>query len=310
MDNWESYWKNKAVLVTGNRGFVGQNMIPRLKELGAIIYTPSCMHDLRIQDDVLSLYKDYDPDVVIHLAARVGGIGANMINPAPFFYDNMMMGMNLIHNFRGEKFVQIGTVCSYPATPPIPFSENDLWNGYPEETNAPYGIAKRTLHTMLYAYYEQYDRSSVYVIPTNMYGPYDNFDDNTSHVIPAMIKKIINARNNNTDVTLWGTGRVSREFLYVTDAVEGILMAGAKMNVPMAINLGSGREIKICDLASLIAKEVGFTGNINFDMGHPDGQLRRQLNNYRCELLLGWYPSVTLEDGIRRTIKYYESTQN
>ncbi|MDH5293996.1 MAG: GDP-L-fucose synthase, partial [Acidimicrobiia bacterium] len=249
---------------------------------------------------------------VVHLAAEVGGIGANMANPGRYFYANAAMGINLIEESRRvgvTKFVQVGTVCAYPKFTPVPFKEEDLWLGYPEETNAPYGVAKKSLLVMLQSYREQYDFNGIYLLPVNLYGPYDNFDLETSHVIPALIRKFITARDSSSPtVTLWGTGSPSREFLYVSDAASGIVTATERYDGPDPVNLGNGREVPIRLLAETISNLVGFEGEIVWDTSKPDGQPRRALDVSRAKELFGWEATVDFEDGLRRTIEWWEST--
>jgi GDP-L-fucose synthase len=255
------------------------------------------------------LYRDSRPDIVVHLAAKVGGIGANRANPATFFYDNLVMGVQLMDAGRRlgiEKFVAIGTVCSYPKYTPVPFKEDDLWNGYPEETNAPYGMAKKMLLVQSQAYRQQYGFNSIFLLPVNLYGPRDNFDLNTSHVIPALIRKCIEAvQKGESEIRVWGTGKPTREFLYVEDAAEGILLAAEKYDKPDPVNIGAGFEISIKDLVELIAKSTGFQGKIVWDSSKPDGQLRRSLDVSRAEKEFGFRAQVGFEEGIQRTIDWY-----
>jgi len=273
--------------------------------------------DLTQQTDVARLYrtafKHFPPDLVLHLAAEVGGIGANRANPGRYFFANMAMALHLIEQFRmeglcsrGGKFVQVGTICAYPKFAPIPFKEDDIWNGYPEETNAPYGVAKKAAWQMLDAYKIQYAMKSAYVLPVNLYGPGDNFDLFSSHVIPALIRKAVEAQERgDTSIVCWGTGSASREFLYVDDAAEGILRAAEVMNDPDPINLGAGFEITIKDLVELIVKLVGFKGEIVWDHTKPDGQPRRQLSVEKASRLLNWRAQMTFEEGLRRTIQWF-----
>ena len=268
-------------------------------------------YDLVLAEDCERLYREAKPQVLIHLAGIVGGIGANRDNPGRFFYENMMMGMQLIEGARlhgVEKFVQIGTVCSYPKFTPVPFKEDDLWSGYPEETNAPYGIAKKTLLVQLQAYRDQYGLNGIYLLPVNLYGPGDNFDPGSSHVIPALIKKCADAvRKGESKVEVWGTGAPTREFLYVDDAAEGVLRAAEVMDEPVPINLGTGMEITIKDLVELIAKLTGFKGEIRWDSSKPDGQPRRCLDTQRAKKLLNWQAQVGFEEGLKRTIDWWRS---
>jgi len=304
----------KRVVVTGGAGFVGRVVVQKLRERGCpqqnILVPRRANYDLTHEDAVKRLYADMKPDVVIHLAAEVGGIGANMDNPGRFFFANMAMALHLIEQARInkiEKFVQVGTICAYPKFTPVPFNEDELWNGYPEETNAPYGVAKKAALVMLDAYHRQYGLKGAYVLPVNLYGPHDNFDLHTSHVIPALIRKCIAAIDRADDhITCWGTGKVSREFLYVDDAAEGILRATEAMDEPIPINLGTGMEITIKDLVELIAKLTGFTGEIRWDSSKPDGQPRRCLDTQRAKKLLGWQARVGFEEGLRRTIDWWK----
>jgi len=269
-------------------------------------------YDLTLQADVGRLLADTRPDVVIHLAARVGGIGANRDNPGRFFYENAIMGIELMEQSRRQgvtKFVQVGTVCAYPKFTPVPFKEDDLWNGYPEETNAPYGVAKKALLVQAQAYREQYGFDAIYVLPANLYGPGDNFDLDSSHVIPALIRKCVEARaRDERTITVWGSGRATREFLYVDDAARGILLATERYDRPEPVNLGTSREISIRELVETIARLTGFTGELEWDAGKPDGQPRRKLDVERARRAFGFEAQVELEAGLRRTIDWYESS--
>jgi GDP-L-fucose synthase len=269
--------------------------------------------DLTRPEAVARLFDAAQPTVVIHLAAEVGGIGANQAQPGRFFYANLMMGMNLIEEARRReltKFVQVGTVCSYPKLCAVPFHEENLWNGYPEETNAPYGVAKRALGVMLDAYHRQYGMQAAYVIPANLYGPGDNFDPHSSHVIAAMIRKFSEAVDEGRDrVVCWGTGKASREFLYVDDAADGIIAAAERISEPTPINLGTGQETSIADLARMIAEWTGFTGRIEWDSSRPDGQPRRRLDISRAERLLDWRAKTSLRDGLARTVAWWRSCE-
>jgi len=260
---------------------------------------------------VKRLYNDAQPDIVIHLAAVVGGIGANQANPGKFFYDNLMMGVQMMEQGRllgVEKFVAIGTVCAYPKYIPIPFKEEDFWNGYPEETNAPYGLAKKMLLVQAQAYRQQYGFNAIYLLPVNLYGPGDNFSPESSHVIPALIKKCVDAVEKGEDkIVVWGTGEVSREFLYVEDAAEGIVLATEKYNQPEPLNIGAGFEVKIKDLVELIARLAGFRGKIEWDTTRPDGQPRRRLDVSRAEKELGFKAKTDFTEGLRKTIEWYRS---
>jgi GDP-L-fucose synthase len=306
-------WSDHRVVVTGGAGFVGRVVVAKLKERGCkpanILIPRRRDFDLTCEDDVKRLYAEMKPDVVVHLAAEVGGIGANMDNPGRFFFANMAMALHLIEHARLNeiaKFVQVGTICAYPKFTPVPFNEDDLWNGYPEETNAPYGVAKKAALVMLDAYHRQYGLRGAYVLPVNLYGPHDNFDLHTSHVIPALIRKCIAAIDSNADhIVCWGSGGVSREFLYVDDAAEGILRAAEVVDEPTPINLGTGMEITIKDLVELIARLTGFTGEIRWDASKPDGQPRRCLDTTRAAKLLNWRAAVGFEEGLRRTIEWW-----
>ena len=300
----------KTVLVTGGAGFLGSFLCPRFEDAGARVVVPRRRdYDLTEQADTRRLFLEHRPDVVVHLAAEVGGIGANRANPGRFFYANMAMGVNLVEEARRvgvDKFVQVGTVCSYPKFTPVPFREDDLWNGYPEETNAPYGIAKKALLVMLQAYREQYGLNGIYLIPVNLYGPRDNFDLETSHVIPALIRKFDEAvRSGAPSVEVWGTGSASREFLYVEDAARAIFTATVTYDDPDPVNIGTGREITIRELVELIGKLTGFRGAIEWDTSKPDGQPRRMLETSRAKERFGFEAEVDLETGLRRTIDWW-----
>jgi GDP-L-fucose synthase len=308
-------WNELRVCVTGGAGFLGRFVCEGLERRGVssdrLLVPRRKDYDLTVEADVIRLYDDATPDVVIHLAAEVGGIGANREHPGRFFYANMAMGLHLAEHARRrgvKQFVQTGTVCAYPKLTPVPFREEELWNGYPEETNAPYGVAKKAMFVMLDGYQREYGMRSTVVVPVNLYGPHDNFDLNTSHVIPALIRKCIEARDRGDDaITCWGTGSASREFLYAEDAAEGILTAAEKMHEPVPINLGTGSEIQIRDLVELIARLCRFDGCIEWDASKPDGQPRRCLDTSRAKNLLGWEAKVDLEEGLRRTIAWFEA---
>lgn len=298
----------KRVFLTGGSGFLGSRVKAHLEALGAAVVAPTHEElDLRGLEACSSWLERVDPDVVIHLAAVVGGIGANRLEPGRFFYQNTLIGLNMIEAARragARKFVQVGTVCSYPKYTETPFREETIWDGYPEETNAPYGIAKKSLLTMLQAYRAQYGLNGIYLIPVNLYGPGDNIDPATSHVVPALIRKFLEAKRGGADVVhVWGTGQASREFLYVDDAVCGIVKAAESYNEPEPVNLGSGSEISISALVEMIASKVGFTGTIKFDHTKPDGQPRRQLDVSKAQKLFGWVAATPLEHGLEVAIE-------
>ena len=306
-----SYLSDKRVCVTGGAGFLGRVVCRRLREQGAAdVYVPrSTQDDLTDAEMVRAMFKAENPQVIIHLAADVGGIGANQRHPGRFFYSNIAMGIHLIEQARRsgvDKFVQVGTVCAYPKHCPVPFKEEDLWNGFPEETNAPYGVAKRTLATMLDAYRAEYQFPGVYLIPVNLYGPEDNFNLETCHVIPAMIRRFCDAAEQRAKmVKCWGSGKVSREFLFVEDAADAIVTAAARYSGPETINLGTGREIQVSELAKLVGRLCGYYGQIEWDTKRPDGQPRRQLDTERAAKLLHWRAKVDLETGLKRTIEWW-----
>jgi GDP-L-fucose synthase len=305
------FWKKRSVCVTGGGGFLGSFVTQQLSQLGARqVFVPrSGQYNLVNHADVTRLLDDARPDVIIHLAAQVGGIGANREHPAEFFYNNLMMGVQIMHQAwqRGvEKVVAIGTVCAYPKYTPVPFQEEELWNGYPEETNAPYGLAKKMMLVQSQAYRQQYGFNSIFLLPVNLYGPRDNFDLNSSHVIPALIRKCIEAQAaGQSEVVVWGDGSPSREFLFVEDAAEGILLAAEHFNASDPVNLGSGVEISIKDLAELIARLSGFTGRLVWDTTRPNGQPRRCLDTHKAEQLFGFRSRTSFEEGLRRTIAWY-----
>jgi len=309
-----SYWADKRVVVTGGAGFLGSWVVAQIEKEGpATLFVPRSVDcDLREAGNIERMYADAKPDVVVHLAARVGGIGANQANPGRFFYDNAVMGMQLIEyarRFGVGKFVTAGTVCSYPKHTPVPFREENLWDGYPEETNAPYGLAKKMLLVQSQAYRQQYGMNCVYLLPVNLYGPRDDFELETSHVIPALIRKCVEARDSGaTSITCWGTGKPTREFLYVEDAARGILMAAANYDKPEPVNLGSGFEISIRDLVELIAELTGFKGRIAWDASKPDGQPRRMLDTSRAKEEFGFEAQVPFREGLRRTIEWFQLT--
>jgi len=300
------------ILITGGNGFLGSFLIEKLRARGYTnLFTIRRQdYDLTRESDVERAYNDFQPTVVAHLAAEVGGIGANRENPGRFFFANLAMGLHLIEHARRhniKKFLQVGTICAYPKFTPVPFSEADLWNGYPEETNAPYGIAKKTLLVMCQSYRQQYGLNAIYLLPVNLYGPRDNFDLNSSHVIPALIRKCAEAKAQNaTHITAWGTGAASREFLYVEDCADALATALQRYDSPDPINLGSGQEITIRDLTHLIARLAGFKGDILWDTSKPDGQPRRCLDVSRARDAFGFQAQTTLDEGLRRTIAWFE----
>lgn len=304
----------KKILLTGGSGFLGQYVFNELIRTGYEkdhIFVPrSSQYDLRSQYDTDNLLKYISPDCVIHLAASVGGIGANMANPGKFFYDNAIMGINLIEaarKYNVKKFVLIGTVCSYPKTVSIPFNEYSLWDGFPEETNAPYGIAKKALGIMLQAYHDQYGLSGTYLMPANLYGPYDNFNENSSHVIPALIKKIVDAKDKGGGVNVWGDGSATREFLYVDDAAKAIVKSINIETYCNPINIGNGQEVSIKNLVDMIKKLTNYSGDVVWDASKPNGQPRRCLNNQSSYEVLGWKAETSLENGLKNTIDWYLS---
>lgn len=308
------FWKDRRVCVTGGAGFLGSFVLNELKaRRAAHVFVPHIEeYDLVNPNDIQRMYDQARPDVVIHLAALAGGIGANRARPADFFYINLMMGVQLMHEAwkRGvEKFVAIGTVCAYPKFTPIPFREEELWNGYPEETNAPYGLAKKMLLVQAQAYREQYGFNAIYLLPVNLYGPRDNFDLQTSHVIPALIRKYVDAQQKGVkEVVLWGDGSPTREFLYAGDAADGILTASERYNGAEPVNLGSGQEISIKDLAEMIARLTGYQGKIVWDTSQPNGQPRRALDTSRAAQYFGWRARIPFEEGLRQTIAWYRET--
>lgn len=304
-------WSEKRICVTGGAGFLGTHLIENLRARGADeIFIPTIdSYDLVDPDAIQRMLSDSDPDVIIHLAAHVGGIGANREHPAEFFYDNLMMGVQLMHRaweWGVEKFVAIGTVCAYPKFTPVPFKEEDLWKGYPEETNAPYGLAKKMLLVQSQAYRQQYDFNSIFLLPVNLYGPGDNFDPRSSHVIPALIHKCVEAQEAGAEhIVVWGDGSPTREFIYVEDAAEGIALATARYNESEPVNIGSGFEISIKDLAEKIARMTGFEGELVWDISKPNGQPRRALDTSRAREKFGFEAQTDFDAGLEKTIDWY-----
>ena len=305
----------KRICITGGAGFLGTHLQAELRKQGAKeLFIPNYPeYDLVKSEDIARLYDEAKPDVVIHLAAKVGGIGANREKPGEFFYDNLMMGVQLLHQAwqRGiKKFVAIGTICAYPKYTPIPFKEEELWNGYPEETNAPYGLAKKMLLVQSQGYRQQYGYNSIYLLPVNLYGPGDNFNPASSHVIPALIKKCVDAREaSETEIVAWGDGSPTREFIYVEDAAEAITLATLHYNDSEPVNIGSSFEISIKDLTELVAKLTGFNGSIRWDTSKPNGQPRRKLDTSRAKKYFGFESHTNFEDGLKRTIAWYEANR-
>lgn len=305
----------KRICVTGGLGFLGSHLIDRLKARGCknVFIADRDKYDLTKEAEIVRMYEEIKPDIVIHLAAVVGGIGANREHPGSFYYLNMVMGAMLIEQARLhkiEKFVALGTICAYPKFTPVPFKETDLWLGYPEETNAPYGLAKKMMMVQLQAYRQEYDFHGIYLLPVNLYGPRDNFDDRSSHVIPALIKKCVEAKEAGADsIEVWGTGKATREFFYVEDAAEAIALAAERYDGIEPVNLGAGFEISIKDLVELIAKLTGFTGKIVWDSSKPDGQPRRCLDTSRAKEYFGFQAHTNFEEGLRKTIEWYKENR-
>jgi len=314
MEPGADFWRGKRVLVTGGAGFLGRAVRKQLlaRDCQHILTPRSNEYDLRQRPAVEKLLAVTQPDAIIHLAAVVGGIGANRQNPGRFFYDNAIMGIQLIEQSRLvgiRKFVCIGTICAYPKFTPVPFKEEDLWNGYPEETNAPYGLAKKMLLVQIQAYRQQYGFPGIYLLPVNLYGPEDNFDPQSSHVIPALIRKFVEAKaSGRKSVLAWGTGKVSREFLYVDDAAEGIVLAAERYDKPEPVNLGAGQEITIRELAFLIRELTQFPGDIEWDSSQPDGQPRRRLDTSKALREFSFQAKTSLRDGLARTIQWYRES--
>jgi GDP-L-fucose synthase len=310
-----TFWNSKRVVVTGGNGFLGSFVAEKLRERGCreMFLPRSANYDLRVEGEVARLFADTRPDIFIHLAAVVGGIGANREHPGRFFYDNAVMGIHTIEQARRsgiEKFVCVGTVCSYPKFTPVPFREDTLWDGYPEETNAPYGLAKKMLLVQLQSYRQEFGTSGIYLVPVNLYGPRDNFDLNSSHVIPALIRKCIEARQAGSPrIVCWGTGAPTREFLYVEDAAEAIVMAAERYDGPDPVNLGSGTEISIRDLVGLVTEQVGYRGAVEWDISMPDGQPRRCLDTSRALREFGWRAETPFRAGLERTIAWFLEAQ-
>ena len=309
-----TFWKDKRVLVTGGTGFLGSHLVPRLEAEGARVFVPrSAEFDLRDRQDVIRMFDAAGPiDILFHLAAVVGGIGANRARPADFIAHNLLMNTFVVEYARRNrvgKFIGVGTVCAYPKYSPVPFVEENLFIGYPEETNAPYGIAKRALLVKLQAYRQQHGFSGIYLIPTNLYGERDHDDPDTSHVIPALIRKVHEAQANGADsVTLWGSGRPSRDFLYAGDCAEALMLAAKRYDGPEPVNLGSGREVPIAGLFQIIRQIMGYEGRVVWDHSQPDGQPRRCLNSRRALDLLGWQATTSLEDGLRKTVGWWRES--
>jgi len=311
----DSFWKNRRVCVTGGAGFLGSFVVEQMQQRGAAqVFVPRIeQYNLVRLDDIQRMLKEARPDVILHLAALAGGIGVNRARPAEFCYTNLMMGVQLMHEaWRAgvEKFVAAGTICAYPKFTPLPFREENLWDGYPEETNAPYGLAKKMLLVQAQAYRQQYGFNAIYPLPVNLYGPRDNFNLDTSHVIPALIRKYVEAgERGERQVVLWGDGSPTREFLYVEDAAHGLVLASERYNGPEPFNLGSGQEISIKDLAELIARLTGFDGEIVWDTSKPNGQPRRALDTRRASEYFGFRAETPLEEGLRRTIAWYRANR-
>ena len=310
------FWKTKRVTVTGGKGFLGSYILEKLEQRGCKHIAVADLPEFNLTKayNIQRMYKEQKPDIVIHLAAVVGGIGANRKNPGKYFYENAIMGIELLHEAylnQIEKFVALGTICAYPKHTPVPFKEKDLWNGYPEETNAPYGLAKKMMLVQSQSYREQYGFNSIYLLPVNLYGPGDNFDTKSSHVIPALIKKCVDAINTGKEkISIWGTGKPSREFIYVEDAAEGILLAAERYNKSAPVNIGAGFEITIKDLVECIIKLTGFKGNYLWDTSKPDGQPRRMLDTSKAEKEFNFKAKINFEEGLKKTINWYINNHN
>jgi GDP-L-fucose synthase len=305
--------KNMRICITGGRGFLGTHLVRIFKshKYNKIFVADIDKYDLRKTDEIKRMYREIKPDIVVHLAAKVGGIGANREHPGEFFYDNLIMGIELMEQarkFRVQKFVALGTICCYPKFTPVPFKETNLWNGYPEETNAPYGLAKKMLLVQSQAYRQQYGFNSIFLMPVNLYGPGDNFDPNSSHVIPALIKKCFDAlKVGDDEIVVWGTGNASREFLYVEDCAEAIVLATEKYNKSEPVNIGAGFEIRIKNLVKLIVRLTGFKGKIRWDKTKPDGQPRRKLDITKAKKEFGFKATTDFQSGLTRTIQWYKA---
>jgi GDP-L-fucose synthase len=311
----ENFWQNKRVIVTGGSGFLGSFVVQKLKQRDAAdVFVPrSSLYDLRQPEGITRMLQDFKADMIIHLAALAGGIGANRARPAEFFYNNLMMGVPLLHQAweqNVDKFVAVGSICSYPKFTPLPFKEENLWDGYPEETNAPYGLAKKMLLVQSQSYRQQYGYNSIYLMPVNLYGPRDNFNLETSHVIPALIRKAIEAtERGDQEILAWGDGSPTREFLYVEDAAEGIITAAENYNGSEPVNLGSGQEISIKNLVEMVVKLTNFEGQIVWQTDKPNGQPRRALDVSRAKEYFGWSAQVPFEEGMRRTIEWFKENR-